>query len=238
MIAVFYFVILVFPQPVVELAVLMLNSLSITLMWEYQSNPAQARIESRIEVANESGIIVANLTIEDSSTTTANIGALLPFTMYTLKVYSISSIGTSRATTITVTTLSDGRLIFCHSVDRYFIFCMFSICNNIVLNCDTVILPTQSGRSYAVDETMAVVCLQCGSFNAEWIIQYQNVVYRVTNNFTPNASAVEVIGGVLGVKNPTNQIVRGFYDIDIDCSSSIAYTGIRLYVLSKKLEII
>lgn len=72
--------------------------------------------------------------------------------------------------------------------------------------------------------------------NAEWEITYLNQQYRISNTFSPNARVVEVINGVLGIKDPISQLSsfsNFYYEINAYCSPSVTYTFVTLYQPSK-----
>lgn len=105
----------------------------------------------------------------------------------------------------------------------------------VVLNCSATHTVYYNGLSFQVNESTEVACIQCVdgdgliSTDAEWDVPYLGSRTRVSNIYSPNATIVEVVNGVLAVKNPINSLLNDYYEMSIHCGEDVNYTLVNLF---------
>lgn len=76
----------------------------------YQSDGTEPRTEVHINVISEEGAVLINNRTVGRFDVMVPLGLLAPLTMYTIKVYTVSPLGSSMPATIDAITLSTGML--------------------------------------------------------------------------------------------------------------------------------
>ena len=107
-------------------------------------------------------------------------------------------------------------------------------------NCDISYNITENAANFSIFRRTQIVCLQCvsnGSIFSEtsWSVPDAsgNNFVTVTNLLTFNSSYVQVVNGVLMVKDPASQLINGYYLLNAYCSMTVSYLSSSLYLFGK-----
>ena len=92
------------PEEIIGLITLNIQPNEISIMWQYQMNGSSPRIGADVEVRK--GIHLVTTIPVVASQNNLTISSILPLTIYEVTVFSVTTVGRSRPSSISVTTIS------------------------------------------------------------------------------------------------------------------------------------